>query len=97
MGKPLSQEQIDATVRAQAKFPDNMAAASRSLGIGHHTYTVRLASLRHRGVPLVDQGRATLGASVNEALAYQKQADNMAALRGRLPDPVLRERIAALV
>lgn len=81
MGTRLSQEQINATIAAQAKYPGNMSAAARALGIGHHTYSVRLDGLRDKGHKLVPVPKSGLGATVNETLAYQKQTDDLLALR----------------
>lgn len=81
MGKPLSQEQIAATIKAQAKYPDNLAAASRSLGIGHHSYSVRLQSLENRGIKLAPVTASTVGSAVDEQRAHRKHLDDLVVLR----------------
>ncbi|MDX2221136.1 MAG: hypothetical protein SFV21_00215 [Rhodospirillaceae bacterium] len=70
-GTKLTDAQIKATLKAQAKFPGNKAAAAKSLGMSHPAYCHRLKTIGMLGHALVKPPAAAMGARLNPAAAAE--------------------------
>jgi hypothetical protein len=62
----LADEDIAKTLAARDRFPDNKAAAARSLGLSESTYKTRLAAFARLGVDGATPGVTPIGMAVRE-------------------------------